>query len=551
MYDELPAGRDPKPVLLVVLGVVAVGLCALAATILATFATKYLIMVCAAAAGSMIFLLCGNPRLFLLYGLLFFGTIQAGKKVMGVDHAGGATGFDIIISDPFLIGLLAFQLRDWMGGYRRPYRVPAIVWPWLGLMGLGLIDVATENYKLPAAHELWRMGRTLLWVLVITNEIVRRRQFMHVVIALIMTATFHGVIAVVKDVMNIQLGLEHYGELSAEGIRDLGTAALAGESGVRRVSGLLGHPILLGGYLVMVLSVGFALLFAPLRLTAKLLIGAAAAFGSAVVVMTLSRGAWMDYVIAFAGVITLTLWHPGTRSRYFLVRSAMVAGVLFLVLAFSGQIVSRIQRADESSASSRWEFMVTAMDMVKAKPVFGFGLNNYVFDQYPYTKFGTVNEMTKRWGEFHLWPVVHSTWLIVWSEQGTVGLLLFAWLHVIVIRSGLRNLAIRDPMLNALNVGLLCAVFAIMADGIVSFLFRTPMVVIFFTVVAMIMALEEWRRVNEPGGVPAPARVPNGAPAREAATRPGRPRWLPAAGAQWAGEGGRRSLGTGLTVRGR
>lgn len=547
MHEQLDLRRQLKPPLVVALGALTVGLCALAATILASFATKYLVMVGAAAAGSTIFLLSGNPRLFLLYGLLFFGTIQAGKKVMGLDHAGGATGFDIVISDPFLIALLAFQVRDWMQGYRRPYRVPPIVWPWLGLMALGLIDAATENYKLPAAHELWRMARTLLWILVITNEIVRRRQFMHVVSALLVTATFHGVIAMVKDVLQIQLGLENYGELSAEGIRDLGTAALAGETGVRRVSGLLGHPILLGGYLVMVLSVGFALLFAPVRLSAKLMIGAAAAFGSVVVVMTLSRGAWMDYVIAFAGVIVLTLWHPGMRSRYFLVRSAMVGGVLLLLLAFSGQIVSRIERADASSASSRWEFMVTAMEMVKVKPVLGFGLNNYVFDQYPYTKFGTVNEMTKRWGELHLWPVVHSTWLIVWAEQGTVGFLMFLWLHIVIVRVGLRNLAIRDPTLNALNVGLLCAVFAIMADGIVSFLLRTPMLVIFFTVAALIMALDEWRRVNEPGA----AAVPGGVPLADAVTRPERRGWLPAAGERWVRDGRRAFSGASPTSRGR
>jgi len=36
-----------------------------------------------------------------------------------------------------------------------------------------------------------------------------------------------------------------------------------------------------------------------------------------------------------------------------------------------------------------------------------------------------------------------------------------------------------------------------MADGIVSFLLRTPIMMIFFGIMALIMALDEWRRANE------------------------------------------------------
>ena len=100
MFDQLAVRRELKPSLLVVVGALTVGLCALAATILASFATKYLIMVCAAAAGGLIFLLSlmdySVPSLFgvNVYAMEIFAEFIAGyepaRAFRGVSGAGAS-----------------------------------------------------------------------------------------------------------------------------------------------------------------------------------------------------------------------------------------------------------------------------------------------------------------------------------------------------------------------------------------------------------------------------------------------------------------------------
>jgi O-antigen ligase len=496
-----------------------IGVAGAVAAIAGGLVTKYLVLAVLGVGFVGSLALSGNPRLFLFCVLLFVAPLQVGKNFFYLGHVGGASSFDVTIVDPFLLMLFALQVRDRLQHLAAPARWPAVLTPWVALMSLGGIDLLTENYQTPVAHELWRMTRTLLWVFVIANEVVRRQQFLLSGLVLVAAMLFHALVALVKDVLGMQLGLENYGELTADAIENLGESAIVGMAGVRRVSGLLNHPILLGAYLATGIAVGFSLLFTPLRVLLRLLVGAAVGVGCITLLWTASRAAWLQLAVVIALVLCLTYVHPRARSRYFLVRVAIVACALAVVGAASGQIVARLTRSGGHSAESRWEFVETAMKMVGERPVFGFGLNNFVFDQPPYTPYGNVYGMTKKYGEFHWWPVVHSTWLIVWSEQGTLGLLVFLWLHVKVIRAGIRNFRIRDPTLNALGVGLLCAFVAIMLEGATSYFLRTQSALAVWSLVALIVALDHWRVANEEGSV-AP---PRGPPDRRA-------RWLPDVG---------------------
>ena len=79
--------------------------------------------------------------------------------------------------------------------------------------------------------------------------------------------------------------------------------------------------------------------------------------------------------------------------------------------------------------------------------------------------------MADRYGV--LWPAVHNSWVLTWAEQGTLGFLLWVAVHVSVLRVGIQNLRIRDPMMHALGAGLLAGFVAIMIDGLASFFVRT------------------------------------------------------------------------------
>lgn len=267
------------------------------------------------------------------------------------------------------------------------------------------------------------------------------------------------------------------------------------------------HPNILAPYPAVMTGLGLSFLFTPLRWALKVLIAAMLALFTVIIVLTLSRGGWVDLAFVVMAVPILTHVHRYARARYFLLRAAIGAGIGIVVVAFSNQIISRLNRSDPDALGARYDFMLTAWKMITAKPWFGFGLNNYTLEQPPYTRFGSVEGMMHTYGDLGNWPAVHNTWLLVWAEQGTIGFLVWLLLHAMIIATGVRNLKLRDPMLNALNVGLLCGFVAIMFDGLVSFFDRVQQSIVIWNFAALIIALEYWRRANEEGA-PRPLTPP-------------------------------------------
>ncbi|MBK8959388.1 MAG: O-antigen ligase family protein [Proteobacteria bacterium] len=508
MFARLgPTLRQFSSQLWLFLGMLVVAFCAITATAISMMSNEYLVAVVLAIGLLFGLVLSGNARLFIFYALVFLAPWNIKRDFMYFGHMGGAVSFDFHISDPFLVALLGFQVRDWLSGYKRPYRFPRTLLPWLILMALGAMDVVRGNFALVTAHEIFRMGRILLWMLVIINEVVRRRLFMHATLALLLAAAVQAGFAVLQ-VLGIEFGLQNYGEMTRKGMQNLGMATLVGERGIKRVAGVMTHPNILGAYLAVVTGVGLSFLFTPLRWPLKVVIGAMLALFTVIIVLTLSRGGWVDLAFVVVAIPLLTHVHRQARARYFMLRAAIAAGAGIVLVAFSNQIIARLNRSDPDAVGARFDFMVTAWKMISTSPWFGFGLNTYTLEQPPYTRFGSVAGMLHAYGDVGNWPAVHNTWLLVWVEQGTVGLMVWVALHLVIIAVGVRNLRIRDPMLNALNIGLLCGFVAIMLDGMVSFFDRVHQAVVIWNFAALIIALEYWRRANEERVVTAPAPLP-------------------------------------------
>jgi len=440
----------------------------------------------------------GNARLFLLYGLLLLVPINLGKDFMANGHQGGAGSFTIDATDPFLLALAALQLRDWFEGYRQPYRIPVTALLWSALIVLGLGTIAFGVYRTAAAQEVLRMGKLLVLLLVLTNEVVRRRQFLHAANALLIGVLAEGTIALVQHAANLQLGLAFLGEETEKNIEITDNATLIGGAPVRRVGGLLGHPNLLSASMALLLPVGIALLLAPIRIPRKLLYSGAIILGLTALIFTLSRSGWIAFSAALMSVLALSFTHRGNRRRYILIRLTIITAIVVVGLAFSGQIVKRLLESNPSSFKVRLEFLRDARRAILDRPLLGLGLNSYVFSVAPYTRFQTTERRIEVFGRNM--PVVHNVWALTWAEQGTIGFAFFVLLHLCVIAVGLGNLKIRDPTLHALNVGLLSGFGAVMIDGMASFFIRTvPGGRLFWTVTALILALGYWHQKTEMG----------------------------------------------------
>jgi O-antigen ligase len=143
----------------------------------------------------------------------------------------------------------------------------------------------------------------------------------------------------------------------------------------------------------------------------------------------------------------------------------------------------------------RWEWMGVAWNMVLEHPLLGWGLNTFVYHLPGNTRFGGVEGLYAAFGV--AWPVVHNVYLIIWSEQGTIGFLLFLVLNFYLLWIGFRNFRIAEDTLFTMNLGCLSAVLAIMTDGFGSFFFRVPPGGRVFAIVAgLIVAIDYWNKAN-------------------------------------------------------
>lgn len=499
----------------IILGVLLVGFVVALAALVSITSTKILVVMLLAIILGITFLLSGNIRLFAFYSMIFLAPWTIKKDFFYSGHMAGAVSFDLHVSDPFLLLMIAFQLLDVVRGKTRNLRFPRCLYLWVALMVLGLWSVVFNPIYLPPAHEIYRMTRLLLWMLVLANEVVRHKQFLHAAYALLIAAAAQAAFAYLQ-VLGIDLGLESYGQMTVKGMRELGASTLAGERGVARVSGIMTHPNVLGAYLALSVGVAMALLFSPLNSFVKAAVAALWLSLVVIILLTLSRAAWVDFAVVVVGMTLLTNTNRYSRKRYMALRTWVISGLLIIGIAFSGVIIKRMTQSVPQAFDARWDFVEAATKMIVEKPWFGYGLNNYTFYQPPFTKYGSYNSMIDAYGPIESWPVVHNSYLLVWVEQGTVGFVIWMWLHISVIRIGVRNLSIRDPTLHALNVAFLIGFIAIMFDGLVSFFDRLQQGILIWIYAGFIFALAYWRYENDSVSSPEPVQqsAPQGSQAK-------------------------------------
>ena len=510
------------------LGGLAAGLLAFAATLLvfevdakytfAAFVTLLLIVLLS---------FSGQLRPICLILVFLFAPLGLRISFHPILHMGGAGAIFIDLVDPFLLLLLFFQWRDIRRQPGRRWRFPPATAFWACMIILGVGTVVIGPLRSTAANEVVRMAKLLLLAVVLVNEVVRRRQFQQITVAIALMMILQSTIALTQYTMGRQLGLKFLGEASDADIEALSAATLLTGDFVYRPDGLLGHSNLLAGYLAMNLPIAVALLLAPVSRRLKALLVLVLLVGQPALVLTLSRAGWIEYSVAFLLVLGLGALHPSSRRLYLHARAAVLGLALVVVLALTPVIVQRLSDTDPTAVEYRLEWLHTAAKMIVDHPVLGVGLNGYTYLQVPYGRDKTPEAMADRYGV--LWPAVHNSWVLTWAEQGTLGFLLWVAVHVSVLRVGVQNLRIRDPMMHALGAGLLAGFIAIMIDGLASFFVRTEAPGrLFWIAAALILAIGYWRREQ---AQPDAATAQGGDAALPAAglpvTRKGS-RWLPA-----------------------
>jgi putative inorganic carbon (HCO3(-)) transporter len=118
--------------------------------------------------------------------------------------------------------------------------------------------------------------------------------------------------------------------------------------------------------------------------------------------------------------------------------------VVLLVVCFEGPIQERLFGDDRGSVASRIPLNGLALAMIEDHPLFGVGTNNFSLAMQPYLAHSFS-------GEFLY--TVHNTYLLVWTEIGTGGLIAFVWFLIAIVYQALKVWRLREHLLSPLALG--------------------------------------------------------------------------------------------------
>jgi len=383
--------------------------------------------------------LTGNVRRFLLALMLFTIPLNADVHLFYHPEAAGIRGVVIAFPDLCLLVLWALWLIELATGLwrERINLVPKVTIPYTALLGLAALSALWAPRPLFTLFDVWQMFKVLLMFLYLVNTVRSREELRFVIAILLVGAAVQGVIVLLQNSTGLSLGI--FGQQTrAELFRPETEMSL-----VRRPGGTVGHANTLGRYFVLLLPTGFFLL---LRSDEKrLLYVITTGLGLMGMILTLSRSAWIGLAFAMA-VAFLAQRRSGRAKRLYRQGSlGLVVVLLALGIAFGPSVYRRMVSPDFGATMSRLTTAKVALRVIRDHPVLGVGMNNYreVLDTYfdpsdPFTRVAPV----------------HNLYLLFAAELGLLGVALFLWLMLNILRLMRPALRARDSFCSAVAVGL-------------------------------------------------------------------------------------------------
>jgi O-antigen ligase len=244
------------------------------------------------------------------------------------------------------------------------------------------------------------------------------------------------------------------------------------------LSGTLGSPNSLGGYLALVIPVALGLSIGGTTRVVRVFGATAFAVGGVLLILTASRGAWIG-TAAGIGVFLAAAW----RLQWMTPRQRVVALVVPVIVAgvFWGAVFDRLSSFDDDAALARLPLMRLAWSMIVDHPVLGVGSNNFVTSLGPYL----TSDFSRDWIS-----TVHNKYLLVWAETGILGLSTFLWMLGSTLKRALRLAGSSDIHLAPLALGLASGIVANMVHMVADIFNNRPHVQILWLMIALVLAAD-------------------------------------------------------------
>jgi len=361
------------------------------------------------------------------------------------------TGF--LIAVPYALTLILWALTG-LGDRRKWKALRPWLIPWLLLTVWVFVSRWWSRFPDPATDAAWQLVAIMVFAVAMATSGPPTKA---VIGALGAGAFFQSVIAIGQVARQGPVGLSAIGEY--EILPDSTGLSYLKVNGIEwlRPYGLTVHPNTLGGFLaVAVIGVGTLLVIRPNGQRPRWLtvvLAMATAMSASGLLFTFSRSAWIALAASGAMLyVVCARWVPAQIDwrRLRLVLVGLAGLTLVFAVAYHDLVFARTGLGDESgelrSISDREVFIGYTLRMIAQQPVIGLGvgMNAWASAQMIRDDPRQIDMQAQS---------VHDVPLLIWSELGLVGLLLWgaAWLGAGWIMFRVRHSL--DPLALALVAG--------------------------------------------------------------------------------------------------
>ncbi len=379
------------------------------------------------------------------------------------------TAADLIL---LLLGLILL-VEKWTTGK------PQLVWGKLGkLFGLlfiwGVLSylmhmyILQDSYVNNAPIAILSLARNLLFVVIVSSAIKNRGDLMWVLVATVAILLLESILVWMSyatgevynfsRLLGVYTGLQSYSGGDGTLIRASGTLGVANQQALFHAM----FSFLLIGW--------FAVKNAALRNIALLVMLAS----FVAVIFTFSRGAWLSMGIGGMLILLMFIMRREISSRAWLMGGVITMAFVVVLAIVAQPVMDRLTTGDDGATNSRIRMMSLATDLFLQHPVLGVGPGEYVeagLELYPpgykETEWVALGDkpIVPPVGRIELARVevpgekdlvvplqVHNKYLLVMSELGLVGILLWLAIFYVFFTDARRCSLSRDPLYRYLGV---------------------------------------------------------------------------------------------------
>ena len=206
---------------------------------------------------------------------------------------------------------------------------------------------------------------------------------------------------------------------------------------------------------------------------------------------SLTRGVWLAYVV----VLVLLGVARGRRALLAVGACAGLLGLFLCGAGFGGVRERALQVVDLKDNLGRSQIWQANLDMIKARPLLGWGYGNYKKFRDPYYQ---------RYPEADTTAHAHNNFLQIWVDSGLLGLAAFLSLFWVILRVGwqaYRLVPVAAEPLYSLALGSTLSIVGFLLGGLTQYNFGdAEVVIVLWATAGVVLRMREWAAGEGVGG---------------------------------------------------